>query len=331
MSIKDIAKMTGLSSATVSHAINGTRQVSKESRDLIASAIEEIGYVPNNAAKALRTQKSSTVAMLIPKAAHGKTTNTFYMEVLSGAKEYLEKNNYSLIVVTYSEKQQVKELGELARQWIDGMLLIPNKSSYFEAIDVLKNNYVKTPFIMLDCSASDGVPGVYTDHVEAAAKGVNLLIKCDRKRIGYIGAGVDYFTGIDRLRGYKQALSDAEILFDEEIVHASGEYTSSNGYEACGKLVQKGIDGLFIADNNMTVGVMRYFLENNIKIREEISLVGFEDYEWMNITNPPITTIRQYPYLMGEKGAEILLKMLVNPDYCERVILPTELVLRQSH
>lgn len=129
MSIREIARMTGLSITTVSHAINGTRPVSEKSRRLVEEAIRRTGYRPNLAARALKTQKSNIIALIIPSTEPGNSTNCFFFDVLGGVKDTLQRRGYDLIVSTYSERRsdiRLDSVSVLKKSWIDGLLLVPN-------------------------------------------------------------------------------------------------------------------------------------------------------------------------------------------------------------
>ena len=150
MSIRKIAEMTGLSITTVSHAINGTRKVSIKSKKLIDEAIKETGYKPNLAAQMMKTQRSKTIALIIPATEPNNSTNCFYFDVLNGAKVFLENNGYDLIVSTYPEdnpRYNLSDMQVLQRRWVDGILLVPPSNDYAKIKSVEELNL---PIVLLD-------------------------------------------------------------------------------------------------------------------------------------------------------------------------------------
>lgn len=332
--IKEIAQMTGLSIATVSHVINHTRQVSQKSRELVEKAIEEIGYKPNRAARMLRTQCSKTVAMVIPRVKPGMSTNVFFMDVLSGAKDYLQTKGYNLIVSTYSEEESdnlddLRDLEILKQQWIDGILIVPNKKKHSLLMEVAESGI---PFVVLDRLVAD-IPClcVYCDTTSVAEQAVELLYRCNKRRIGYVGGSINSFTGYDRFNGYCAGLSAMGMKLDEDLVHTAEEHTVAAGAEGAKKLIQNGADAIFVSNDVQSVGALKYLQRANIRIPEQVGIIGFDDYEWMEVCNPPLTTVRQNPHLMGQEGARALLHRIEEPEYTEYIVLDAEIVKRRSH
>lgn len=333
-SIKEIAELTGLSIATVSHVINGTRKVSEKSTDLVMNAIKETGYKPNYAARMLRTRKSDTIAMLIPNVRQGMPTNIFFMDVLSGAKDYLQSVGFNLIIATYSEEDEddetdLKNLKVLRDQWIDGFLVVPNKKKTAIIKNIREN---QNPLVLLD-RAVEGFDCscVYNDTIRISEEVVSLFAESGRKRIGYIGGSIQSFTGYDRWKGYKKGLEANNMQYEEAIVSISENHTVKNGYESAEKLVNHGVDAIYVSNDVQAIGVMKCLKDKNMKIPKDVALIGFENYEWMEICSPPLTTVGQEPYEMGRIGARLLHKILEEEGYEERIKLEPKIILRESH
>ena len=302
-SIKEIAERTGLSIATVSHVINGTRKVSDKSKALVMDAIKETGYKPNYAARMLRTRRSDTVAMLIPNVRQGMPTNIFFMDVLSGAKDYL--------------------------QWIDGFLVVPNKKKTAIVKNILDNN---NPIVLLDRAVKDlACPCVYNDTIKISRDVVDVLYQEGRRRIGYIGGSLESFTGFDRWKGYKEGLSACGLKYDEALVGISELHTAANGYEAAERLIENQADAVYVSNDVQAIGVLRYLKEKNIRVPKDVAVIGFENYEWMEICSPRLTTVCQEPYEMGRIGAQMLHRMLEDETYSEKVVLTPKIIFRDSH
>lgn len=334
VSIKEIAELTGLSIATVSHVINGTRKVSEKSKKMVMEAIKETGYKPNYAARMLRTRKSDTVAMLIPSVRQGMPTNIFFMDVLSGAKDYLQSLGINLIIATYLEEDEndegdLRNLKVLRDQWIDGFLVVPNKKKTSIIKNIIENN---SPCVLLDRAIKDlECSCVYNDTVKISRDVVEVFYKEGKRKIGYIGGSLESFTGYDRWKGYKQGLEMCGIEYEESLVSVSESHTVKNGYNSVEKLIHQNVDAIYVSNDVQAIGVLKYLKEKNIKIGEEIAVIGFENYEWMEICSPSLTTVSQKPYEMGKIGAQILHKMLENENYVEKVMLTPEIIFRDSH
>ena len=174
MGLKEIARMTGLSITTVSHALNGTRAVSQKSMALIRDAVAKTGYRPNGAAQALKTQRTNMIALIIPSTEPNNSTNCFFFDVLGGVKQTLQEQGYDLIVSTYSENDPHFLLGGipvLQKNWIDGVLFVPGSRRRVECL-----TGVDVPVVLID-RRLDGVslPFVGSDNEQAAVRAIELL------------------------------------------------------------------------------------------------------------------------------------------------------------
>lgn len=332
MSIRKIAEMTGLSVATVSHVINGTRGVSEKSRALVLAAIDEIGYRPNRAARMLKTQKSNTVALVIPSVKPGRSTNFFFMNVLSGAKDVLETHGYDLIVSTYTEGGADDEKAEIAvmqKLWVDGMLLVPGDRQS-KAVELAALGDL--PFVLVDRTVDNAdCACVYSDNYTATRRAVELFYQSGKRRIGFIGGMISYSTGFDRFRAYQDALLELGLPCDESIIRHDVEYTPGAACAAAKSICEQQVDAIFTSNNVLTIGVLQYLGGLGIKIPQEIGVIGYEDYEWMEIFSPPVTTIRQQSYAMGAVAAEMLLEQLAGAPSTKKQLLEAPLIIRGSH
>lgn len=334
MSLKKIASMTGLSISTISHAINGTRAVSAESREAVLAAAKEIGYRPNVAARMLRTQRSNAIALIIPNGETNPNASYFYMDVIMGVRRKMVEVGCELIVSTYDMHGRgdkgIGALQVLRNQWIDGVILVPSAESD-KQISVLTDE-LDLPFVLLDRRASKyEYSCVDSDNEGGAQDAVHLLASCGRRRIGYIGGGLGTSTGRQRLSGYKRALEEIGHTVDDSLIQLHGTFSIEQGMQAAEKLVENGADAIFAADNTMMMGAIRYLNERAITIPDQVAVIGFDDFDWMEITNPPITTIRQQATQMGYIAAEMLLRKLNGMDSNEKIVLSTRLVMRRSH
>lgn len=326
MSIKKIAEMTGLSTATVSHVINNNRAVSEKSRRKVELAMRQIGYRPNMAARTLKTQKSNTIAMLMPEIEPGNPSNMFFMNVLSGAKSTLEENGYDLLVSTYREQSEKSNSHSvLQKQWIDGILAVPNRLD--EPLDT-----AGLPTVLIDRTIEHApCPCVHTDNRQAAFDATHLLLSCGKKKIGYIGGPLSFSTGRDRLQGYQDALAAVHITLRPEWMQSDLPHSVENGACAADMLIRQGVDAIFVSNNVLAIGALQSLQRQHIAIPQQIALVAFEDYEWMELTSPPLTTVRQESFQMGSKAAEVLLDILADKPVPNDVVIPAKLILRQSH
>jgi len=215
MSLKKIAEMTGLSVSTVSHAINGTRSVSEENKKIVLAAAKKINYRPNLAARALRTQKSNTIAIIIPAGKNNVNANYFYMDAVMGARSCVDDTEYEFLISGYDPNNvsaSLKALNLLKKQWIDGIIFVPS-SSMSDMAEGQVNALCEfgLPFVLLDRKANQSQhTSVSSDNLSGAAQATELLIKSGWKKIGFAGGNLNASTSMDRFSGYHNTLVSAE-------------------------------------------------------------------------------------------------------------------------
>ncbi|WMJ84136.1 LacI family DNA-binding transcriptional regulator [Oscillospiraceae bacterium LTW-04] len=333
MSIKRIAQMTGLSITTVSHAINGTRAVSQHSKQLVDEAVKEIGYKPNLAAQMLKTNRSHIIALIIPSTEPNNSTNCFFFDVLNGAREQLHASGYDLMVATYSEQEGEKHLANLQvleKRLVDGVLLVPFDRDPTSLTEIRS---LGIPIVLVDRRVDNcSLPSVYSDNLEGARKAVHLLAQNGRKRIAFLCGNSEFSTSYDRHLGYLQGIKEAGLPINDDLIFIDLPYQLQTGKNIVKTLLDNRIDAVFSANNVLLMGLLQYFNEHHISVPHDISVVGFDDYDWMNITTSPVTATFQNPYLMGCEAARMMLETLEGKDTSnQQIALPCELVLRESH
>ena len=326
--IKDVAREAGVSTATVSHVINGTRFVKEQTKDKVVKAMDKLDYHPNYAARSLRSNKSHIVGLLIPDV-----SNLFYMTMVKGIEKELRKNNYNLIVSDTNgklanEKSQIKAFNS---QLIDGLIMRPVNEDH----SFLKNIENCCPRVFVDCKPNNFDEGdmVLSENYKGAKEAINLLIKKGHNKIGIISGLSGLTTSTERLEGYKDALKENNIPLNKNLIKY-GDYRINSGYKLMKELIEEdnGLTSVFIANNAMTIGAMKLLKEKNIKIPDDISLIGFDDSDWASITDPPLTVVKQSSFEMGKKAAELILKRINNNEdnKFEEYRLPTSIIERES-
>ncbi|KRF42171.1 LacI family DNA-binding transcriptional regulator [Paenibacillus sp. Soil787] len=329
--IKQVAEKAGVSIATVSHVINNTRFVSEETKIKVFHVMKELDYRPNSAARSLRSQKSNTIGLIVP-VLPSDTSNFFFMMVAQGIQSTLKRHGYHLLLSNNTteeiedEKEQIKLFNS---KLIDGLIIasIAEDVSYLN--DIVASDY---PIVFIDRKPS-GFSGDYVlaDGYGGSYEAVHTFIEKGHRRIGLITGGLGISTSNERLEGYKKALQDNGIPFDSSLIKVS-ESNFESGYESAKSLLSEhSISALFVANNVLTMGVMRYLQERQMKIPDELAVIGFDDYDWTQLTTPPLTVIRQPSFEIGEKAAEIMINRIEKTDTnYKEYRLPTTLVMRGS-
>lgn len=325
--------MTGLSISTVSNVFNGKRAVSEESRQKVLAAADKIGYRPNLAARMLRTQRSNTVAFIIPTDEENPNANFFYMDVLLGIHKKLVETNYNVIVTTYggagSGERSLSAVELCKQQWVDGVIFVPS-SKNAKQLDVLRE--MDIPFVLADRKVDGfGYSFVGSDNESGAFHAVMELARGGRKRIGFIGGALANSSGSERFNGYRTAMETSGLGYEEDLAVMAERFSVKEGENCTRKLLEKDIDALFVADNILTMGALRELNRSQVRIPDQVAIIGFDYFEWMGFLSPPLTSVRQRSRQMGYVAAEMLMRKLNGMEGNERIILETELVLGNSH
>ena len=323
----DVARKAGVSTATVSHVINKTRYVKAETREKVLKVMKDLNYYLNSAARSLRSRKSNVVGLMVPDI-----SNFFFTSIAKSVENTLKKYGYNLFFSNSNEniKNEIEQIKIFNTQLIDGLIMAPAPGNHKYLNDLLNGDY---PVIFIDRKpkgyAGDCVLG---DNIKGAYDAVNMLIKKGHKRIGIIAGLLDLTSIEERLIGYKKALNDNQLKVDNQLIKA-GDNHFEGGYESTKELLENtNITALFVTNNIMTVGAIKYLKEKQIAIPRDIAIIGFDDYKWASITEPSLSMISQPAYDIGEKASILLIERIhkaESGDYKE-YRLPTKLINRNS-
>jgi LacI family transcriptional regulator len=325
--IIDVANEAGVSYATVSRVINNGDHVKPEKRERVLKAMAKLAFHINPQARSLRGGRSHMVGLVV----HGMGTG--YMgEIVRGIDEALYEAEYDLILYT-THRRKTKEaayVSTLTRGMADGLLLVlpRNPEAYIESL-----RQRRFPYVLVDHQGIDITgPAVGATNVQGAYDATKHLIDLGHHRIGFITGTFDMGCAVDRLSGYKNALADHNISFDQELVQ-EGDFFQPRGYD-CARLLlslPNPPTAIFASNDVSALGVMEAVRDLGLRIPEDISIVGFDDIPQASQVNPPLTTVRQPLEQMGHKAAQMLLEYIADPEMpTQRIELPTELIVRAS-
>lgn len=327
--IKQVAERAGVSATTVSHVVNKTRYVSPEVEKRVNDAIDELGYVPNIMARGLRTNTIKTVAVIVQEA-----STPFFSRVVDEISNVLYEEGYSLFLCT-TRSQADDELNvfrSMLQQQVCGIILSPQQMDFdYRSLCPSKD----FPIVFIDRRTNDIQGNTVTcDNYRVSYDAVKALVRKGHTQIGYIYSKRNYVlsTGKERYRGYRDALLDSGLPFDEKIMAGMDHQSFDSGYDAMKQLLQeKRATACFVAENPMAQGVFKCLADHHVAIPEEMALICFDDFEWSQLTSPALSTIRQPMEDMGKKAAELLLKKIKNPDGSyENIVLDSEIIMRKS-
>lgn len=325
--IRDVAKKAGVSVATVSYVVNGTRNVASETEQRVRRAMKKLEYHPNAAAQSLRTRSTHVVGLVI-----SDISNPFFATLVKGAEDCARQNEYSILICNTSEKMEdeLVYLQLLSRRRIDGMLLASTGKND-EMISRLIDRGMHIVFIDRKL---DGItaPSVLSENEEGAYQATMHLISLGHTRIGIVVGLPEVSTTTERLHGYEHALSKNGITMDDALVTYGG--SQIEGAElACEKLfnLPDRPSAVFAGNNLMTIGVMKQLRKFGIRCPQDVSVVGFDDFEWASCFEPTLTAVAQDPYRIGFTAIEQLFKVLSGKRLRKTVTyIPTHLKVRGS-
>ncbi len=328
-SMDDVAKRAGVSIATVSRVLNNNGKVNDATRARILKAIKELKYQPSRVAKRLRSKSVSgnLVGVLIPDI-----QNPFYVDVLEGIEEVAYKNNYALIMCNFGQddKKEKLYLEILQSEGIDGLIAAPASEDDVPLKKMVKDGL---PVVCVDRGLTDtDVDVVLIDNYSGAYKAVDYLVKSGYKRIAHITGLLSIPSSVLREQGYKQALIDNGLPVQEELIR-HGDSKLPSGIELCAELLNlpEPPDAVFTGNNLITLGALEVIHKRNLKIPDDIAIIGFDDMFWASSLNPPLTAVRQPAREIGKRAGELLIQRINEPNRSSiQMILNAELMKRSS-
>jgi LacI family transcriptional regulator len=327
VTIKDVAKHTGLSTATISKYINGGN-VLEENRVRIEEAICALDFTVNEFARGLKTNKTMTVGVLIPAY-----DNIFCTSIVSCVENILMQYGYSTIVCDYRQDEllEASKLDFLLGRNVDGIIIMPLSSEGEHIRKALDKNIpvvlIDRPLLGVNCDT------VLVDNLNASYLAVEQLITRGHRHIGIICGQKDVYTAQERLKGYLRVHEDYGMAVDETLVRF-GDYQMDSGYRHMAALLEERSDltAIFVTNYEMTLGAIVALNERNVKIPDELSLIGFDDLYLSKVIRPPLSIVVQPMQQIGETAANLLVKRLKGDtaNFPAMFRLKTEVIMRES-
>ncbi len=308
MNISELAKLAGVSSSAVSRYLNNG-YLSEPKREAIRKAIEETGYRPLAHAQALRSRRTNTVGVIIPKINSFSVSN-----VMSGIDAELSQKGFQILLAdTYNDSSKELEYIDLFQhQRVDGIILLATVLTQAH-IAAVKNSSV--PVVVVGQQLT-GVPCVYHDDYQAFYDMTNLVLQKGCRSLGYIGAQPkDKAVGQERSRAYRTAVQEAGLPEQAEHI-AIAKFTIASGYEKAQELMETfgPLDALICATDTIAAGALKYLKSKDIHVPQQIRLTGHGASDLCEVTTPTITTIRYFYEASGSNAASILLERMDKPD-----------------
>ncbi|MCY9007311.1 LacI family DNA-binding transcriptional regulator [Peribacillus frigoritolerans] len=328
VTLQQVAKHAGVSTSTASLIVRNNPRISEATRKKVLKSMNELGYVYDRIAANLRSQSSDTVGIIITDI-----SNTFFSEFLIGVHDALDEVGYTVLLGTTfdSVAKQDHLLSTMMEHRVGGLILCPVSESSQDTIERL--NEIDTPMVL----AVRELPGVNSDYVgidypEGARIAVDHLLGKGHKRIALLGGIKESSTWIERMEGYREALSRAGLEVDESLVIDSAP-TREGGLEAVLKVLENPNPptAIFCFSDLIAFGVMQGLMMKGITPGKDIDIVGFDNVPVAEIYHPPLTTISSFPRRIGKEAANLLYQQMEKIEReQQRIILNPELIIRES-
>ncbi len=322
--INDVAKKAGVSIATVSRIINGLPGYTAETRQTVLDTIQEIGYKPNAIARGLVNKHTNTIGVLLPSI-----SSRLASVLLEGIENTAHHLDYSTIICNTERdgNRTIEYLNVLSEKQVDGIIITSEwlKDVYEEALVAMKIPVV----LVLTVSSHSQIPYIKLDDKQAAYQATKYLIERGHKEIGMIsGSEDDKIAGLPRIEGYKQAMADNGLTISEDRI-VYGDFAYKSGIMCMEELYRKlpDLSAVFAASDEMAVGALTYAYKKGIKVPDTLSVIGYDDTQDAEMAIPPLTTVHQPVYEMGQRAVEMLFS---SKETAESVIMPHHIVERDS-
>ena len=327
ITIIEVAAEAGVSFATVSRVINNDIHVKPETRKRVLAAMQRLGFVANRQARSLAGGKSNMIGVLVPDLGTG-----YIGEIIRGIDSELSLTGIDLILYT-THRTATKEanyVANLARGMVDGLLLVLPRSPVDYIATLTRRN---VPFALIDHQGTGGnCPAVGATNWQGAYTATEYLISLGHRRIGFITGSMDLGCAQDRLKGYRSALRTYHIPETPDLIY-EGTFFQPDGYAgACALLdLEDPPTAIFASNDVMAMGTMDAVRNRELRIPDDISVVGFDNIPQSAMVYPPLTTVQQPLEQMGRVAAQMLIGILHNVEKdTSRIELPTELIIRSS-
>ncbi|MFE0351735.1 LacI family DNA-binding transcriptional regulator [Streptomyces griseoluteus] len=328
----DVARSAGVSVATVSHVLNGTRPVLPHTRQAVLDAVEALGYTPNSLARSLVTSRTRSIGLAV-----SAISNPYFTEILQGVEAAALEAGYSLLIADPHDDpdHELKVVQLLHERRVDGMIVAPSAAPG-DLVAYLRRQAV--PTVLLDRVLEPAGPGqgpfdqVCAENSGPMAELVTHLAVLGHRRIGLVAGLPGLSTTSERIAGYRQGLAAAGLGADDElVVSGSSEATGAERATAALLALPGAPTALVTANNAMTIGALRALRERGLSVPGDIALACFDDFAWADLFAPRLTAIAQPSREMGARAVRVLLDRLAAPDRETRTVrLPCAFVHRAS-
>ena len=330
MNIAEVARLAGVSTATVSRVLNGQPCVREGTRQKVLQTIKETNYRVNAVARNLRRKRTHAVGVII-----SNVLSPFYSIIAKSVEDIALRNKYSMVLCNGGDipDKELQYLKVLHENRVDGIILSPTGKN-IEYLNFLVSCGIPVCFIdryvkSFECDT------VLVNNREASKQAVGLLIERGYRRIGFISGPTDRTTGAERMEGYIDAHREHNMPVDERFIRY-GDFSLESGRAKASHLLEKNsLDALYVSNTDMAMGAYQFIKERGLAIPGDIGFVMFDDPDWTRLVTPQVTAVGQPVYTLGSTAADLLFKRIrEGKDYKDKepvkLVLEAKLVVRSS-
>ena len=324
--LDDLAALSGVSRATVSRVINGG-PVSAPTRQRVLDVLERSGYRPNMAARALVSGRSGVIGTVMHIDPHMLFQDAYFSQLLQGVSDFLAERSIGLMLWMGNRTKEEILDHVLDMSFLDGVIVSAHTLEDPIVDGLLASDL---PTVLIGHRRADQTASyVDIDNEQAADDITTHLIGIGRTRVGHIAGRRGTVAGEDRVAGYERAMRRAGLSTRGLVV--DGDFNRASGVAAAGELLDTGVDAIFCANDSTAAGALETIKARRLRVPEDVALAGFDDLDFAAHLDPALTTVRQGVRQQGVEAARALMQLVGDPHRSpRRVLLPTELVIRQS-
>ena len=341
--IKDVAKKAGVSISTVSNVLNDTKFVSEELKKKVQDAVQELNYKVDPIARNMKTRKTKTIGLIT-----ADVCGLFYPFLIKGVYEVANQRGYQVMICDsageYGEQgaieREKENFDKMFANKVGGIIFASVTSphtdkEYWYSLKKKTFQHQNIPLVSIEQDFSEvGIDSVYFDCYANSVKATEHLVECGCKKIAHVTGPVFSNVVKERMQGYRDAMKKSGLDV-KDIMIAYGDYTHQSGYKAAKTLIQnaKGLDGIFFANDLMALGALRAFKELNIRIPEDIKIIGYDNTFASGLVDPSLSTIHIPKRHTGKLAMQLLVDQIENPvenRKVQKIKVEGRLVVRQS-
>lgn len=329
ITMDEIAKLAGVSKATVSRVLNDSEcGVGEQTRVRVKKIAEELGYSVEQTEKKKNVSFTRYIALILPDI-----TNPFFADLAKSVENSLRRKGYSLVLANtdFSEDNEAAQIRELMVKRLEGILLVPSGIRAREEHDLPRRYQI--PMVLVDrkLEGISDIPGVYSNNEYASVISCEHLIRKGARDIVFISGPLNVSTSIERFEGYKAVLAQHSIPFRPEMCR-HGSYTVESGYNAVLELERSGISysAILAANDLMALGALKAVREFGYRVPEDVQIIGFDNIEFSQYCEPSLSTMQQPTFDMGAKAVELLTGIIEKRDPVQPERLIPKLLMRKT-